>query len=617
MLSPEDFSTDKLKKMDDEECRRLCASLREELVRQVSQTGGHLASNLGAVELTVAIHRVFELSTDRLVFDVGHQCYSHKMLTGRVGQMDTLRTFGGLSGFPKPKESEYDAFVAGHASNSVSVALGMARARTLAGAHYHVLALIGDGALTGGLAYEGLSDAGHSKEPMIVILNDNGMSIMKNVGGMAQHLARQRIKPQYLRIKNAYRRITKKTRVGRRFYRFTHKVKKMVKQSLLPCSFFEEMGFAYLGPVDGHDVALLTRTLEYAKGMEAPVVVHVRTTKGKGYPPAEQTPDAFHGVSQFDPATGAPMKKSGKDFSAVFGETLCQIAAEDSRVCAITAAMLSGTGLRGFAQQFPERCFDVGIAEGHATAMAGGMAAQGMIPVFAVYSTFLQRGYDMLIHDISLEGLHAVFCVDRAGLVGSDGETHQGLFDVAMLSSVPGMTILAPSSFGELASMLRRGVEELSGPVAIRYPRGGENGYSEDCSDTDAYVLREGSDLTLVAYGTMIGEVLSAAEKLEKIGISAEIVKLNQICPIQGEAVFRSLRKTGRLLVAEEVARQGCVGMNLLAMAQEEGIPLKAGKLLNLESGIVQQGTVSQLRAYCGIDSAGIFQQAKEVCGIE
>ena len=617
MLSPNDFSAEAVKKMDDDECVRLCDSLRSELIKQVSQTGGHLASNLGAVELTVAIHRVFDLSRDRLVFDVGHQCYCHKMLTGRMEQMGTLRSFGGISGFPKPKESPYDAFVAGHASNSVSVALGMARARTINHEDYHVLALLGDGALTGGLAYEGLSDAGQSGEPLIVILNDNGMSIMKNVGGIAEHLARQRLKPQYLRIKNFYRRVTKKTRVGRKIYDITHKIKKAFKDSILPCSFFEEMGFAYLGPVDGHDVGLLTKTLQYAKGMEIPVVVHVRTTKGKGYPPAENTPDAFHGVSPFDPATGAPLKESGTDFSAVFGEALCELAREDSRICAITAAMLSGTGLQAFREEFPERTFDVGIAEGHATAMAGGMAMQGTIPVFAVYSTFLQRSYDMLIHDISLEGLHAVFCVDRAGLVGSDGETHQGLFDVAFLSTVPGMTVLAPSSFQELRQMLRQAIYEIKGPVAVRYPRGGENGYSGDTSAMSSCVLREGTDLTLVTYGTMVGEALKAAEKLEAQGISAEIVKINRICPVDGGVVLDSLRKTGRLLAVEEAARQGCVGVNLLAMAAEAKVALKGAELLNLGSGIVQQGTVAQLRALCGIDSEGIVRQAREVCGIE
>jgi 1-deoxy-D-xylulose-5-phosphate synthase len=616
MLPPDAFCTDKIKLMDDAECLRLCDSLRSELVTQVSQTGGHLASNLGVVELTVAIHRVFDLSKDRLVFDVGHQCYSHKMLTGRMEQMGTLRQEGGISGFPKPQESIYDAFVAGHASNAVSVALGMARARTIQKEEYQVLALLGDGALTGGLAYEGMSNAGHSKEHMIVILNDNGMSIMKNVGGIADHLSRQRLKPQYLRIKNWYRRVTGRTRVGRKVYRFTHKLKKVVKESLLPCSFFEDMGFGYLGPVDGHDVNLLTKTLEYAKGMEGPVVVHVRTVKGKGYSPAEQNPDAFHGVSPFDLVGGQPKKESGLDFSAVFGETLCQLAEKNPKVCAITAAMQSGTGLNGFAQQFPERFFDVGIAEGHAVSMAGGMAAQGLVPVFAVYSTFLQRSFDMLIHDIALEGLHAVFCVDRAGLVGSDGETHQGVFDVDFLSAVPGMTILAPASFEELRQMLRQAVEEIPGPVAVRYPRGGENDYSEDHSQGAEALLRAGADLTIVTYGTLVGEALKAADMLEEEDVQVELIKLNRIDPVPWEQVAESIQKTRRLLVVEEVASQGCVGETLLAMAEAQGVSLTGGALLNLGQGIVQQGTVTQQRARFGIDSQGIFQRAKEVLNI-
>ncbi len=614
MIPPEDFSPELVQKMDDEECVRLCANLRTELINDVSKTGGHLASNLGAVELTVALHRVYDTSRDRLVFDVGHQCYCHKLLTGRQGQMDTLRTLNGLAGFPKPNESVHDAFVAGHASNSVSVALGMARARTMLGEDYEVIALIGDGALTGGLAYEGLSDAGDSKEKLLVIVNDNGMSIVKNVGGIANHLAKQRLKPQYLRWKRWYRRVTSKTRVGRRVYKITHGIKNAVKHSLLPSSFFEEMGFTYLGPVDGHDVGYLTRTLQYAKTLEGPVVLHVRTVKGKGYSPAEQTPDAFHGVSQFDVATGKPLKPSEPDFSAVFGEELCRLGEQERRICAITAAMLPGTALTDFQAQFPERCFDVGIAEGHATAMAGGMAKQGAIPVFAVYSTFLQRGYDMLIHDISLLQLHAVFCVDRAGLVGSDGETHQGLFDVAFLSTIPGMTILAPASFAELRRMLREAIYEVPGPVAVRYPRGGENGYTGDSGQEPAVILKEGDDLTLVVYGTMTGEALRAAEALEAQGIRAEVVKLNRICPLEPEPVLASLRKTGRLLVSEEVAQQGSVGPALVAAAVEAGIAIRAVRLLHLGNGIIPQGTVPQLRALYGIDSRAMEQAAREVC---
>ncbi len=613
MLAPEYLTAELVHKMDDEECVRLCEQLRTELIQRVSETGGHLASNLGAVELTVALHRVFNTGKDRLVFDVGHQCYSHKILTGRGAAMDTLRQYNGLSGFPKPNESVHDAFVAGHASNSVSVALGMARARTLKHEDYHIIALIGDGALTGGMAYEGLSDAGDSGEKLLVLVNDNGMSIARNVGGIANHLARQRLKPRYLRFKGWYRRIMSKTALGRGIYSFTHSVKEMIRRSLLPGSFFEEMGFTYLGPVDGHDVVELTRTLTYAKTLEGPVVLHVRTIKGKGYAPAEQTPDAFHGVGRFDIATGKPLAGGGQDFSAVFGETLCALAREDDRICAISAAMLPGTALSDFQTEFPGRCFDVGIAEGHATAMAGGMASQGMIPVFAVYSTFLQRSYDMLIHDISLMGLHAVFCVDRAGLVGNDGETHQGLFDVSFLSSVPGMTVLAPASFAELRAMLRQAIFHISGPVALRYPRGGEHGYQLDRSAGAICCLQEGADCTLVTYGTMIGEVLQAAAQLAEAGIRAEVMKINQLCPLDATPVLKSLQKTRRLVVAEEVIAHGSLGPALVTRSTEAGLSLKGVRLLHLGNGLIPQGTVAEQRNLYGIDSPAIVQAVKEL----
>ena len=426
-----------VKALDKQSLDTLCRELREFLVDSVSRTGGHLASNLGAVELTVAIHRVFDTSKDRLVFDVGHQCYVHKALTGRQELFSTLRQLDGLSGFPKPRESVHDAFIAGHASNSVSVALGMARARTLQGQDYSVLALIGDGALTGGLAYEGLNNAGASGEPLIVILNDNGMSINPNVGAVDSHLSQIRSKPAYYHFKKWYRQLFGPHPMENRLYRFNHKVKTSLKKALWPGStLFEDMGFTYLGPIDGHDLDRLVHVLSWARELRCPVVVHVKTVKGKGYPFAQQNPDKFHGVGPFDPETGILRKSGGEDFSAVFGKALCTCAAEDSRVCAVTAAMADGTGLTPFAREFPERFFDVAIAEGHAVAMSAGLAKQGMIPVFAVYASFLQRGYDQLIHDVALQGLHVVLGVDRAGLVGADGETHHGCFDALFLSEV-------------------------------------------------------------------------------------------------------------------------------------------------------------------------------------
>ena len=608
---PDLFSQD-LHQISDQEAEALCQELRRSLLATVSQTGGHLASNLGAVELTVAIHRVYDTAKDRLVFDVGHQCYCHKILTGRADRMTTLRKMGGLSGFPKPEESEHDAFIAGHASNSVSVAVGMARARTLQQQDYQVIALIGDGALTGGLAYEGLSNAGQSGENLVVILNDNGMSIQKNVGGIATLLARNHLRPTYLSFKRAYRKVFEKIPGGRVLYHFNHKIKKSIKGTILPSSFFEDMGFTYIGPVDGHQVGELTRLLRWAKSLPGPVLVHVRTVKGKGWPHAEETPDAYHGVSPFDLATGKPLKASGQNFSSVFGEELSRLAVDDRKICAVTAAMRSGTGLDPFAIRCPERFFDVGIAEGHAVAMCSGMAKQGMLPVFAVYSSFLQRGYDMLIHDMALQGLHMVLGVDRAGLVGDDGETHQGLFDVAYLSTVPGLTLLAPASFAETRSMLHRALYELDGPVALRYARGGENGYSADHSQGAAAVLREGSDWTAVCYGTMTGEVLAAAEALDAEGISVEVVKLNQLAPLAPETVLTSVRKTGRLLVAEEVIQTGSLGVALAGAAAAEGLALKALELLNTGDQFVPHGTIPQLREKLGINSDHIASVMRE-----
>lgn len=592
----------------------LCGLLRARILDVVSRTGGHLASSLGAVELIVAIHRVFDTGLDRLVFDVGHQCYAHKILTGRNAAMDTLRSFGGLAGYPKPSESDTDAFIAGHASNSVSVALGMARARTLQHKDYNVLALIGDGALTGGLAYEGLSDAGDSKEPLIVILNDNGMSITKSVGGVADHLARQRLKPQYLRFKRGYRKVMGATALGRGIYKVTHKVKTAIKETLLPCSLFEDMGFTYLGPVDGHDVKGLTRLLKYARDLKGPVLLHVRTVKGRGYTPAERNPDQFHGVGRFCVETGEVVKSGGTNFSAVFGQALCRMAEEDPKLCAITAAMQGGTGLDGFAARFPGRFFDVGIAEAHAAAMAAGMAKQGMIPVFAVYSSFLQRSYDALIHDVALQGLHVVFAIDRAGLVGEDGETHHGVFDPAFLDTVPGMTVLSPSSYAELESMLRFAVYEVDGPVAVRYPRGGQGDYEGDSGEAKTTILRSGKDITLTGYGITINALLECARQLEKDSIEAEVLKINSLTPLDMDPVAESVRKTGRLLVAEEAAPGNCVGQRLAAGLLERGVCAQLA-LVNTGPGFVTHGPVAQLRAMCGLDGASLYQKALEVCG--
>lgn len=599
--------------LSDQECEALCGRIRKELVEHVSQTGGHLASNLGAVELTVAIHRVFDTREDRLVFDVGHQCYPHKMLTGRWEEMDSLRQYGGLAGFPKPGESIHDAFIAGHASNSVAVALGMARARTVLGGTYKVLAVIGDGALTGGLAYEGLSNAGECGQQLLVILNDNGMSIAPNVGGVAEHLAKQRLKPQYLTFKKHYRRIMNATGPGRAVYQVTHRLKQALKQSLLPCSMFETMGFRYLGPVDGHNLPRLTKILRYARELDEPVLLHIKTVKGKGYLPAEENPDAFHGVSPFDPLTGKPKHRSPENFSAVFGRTLTRLAENDRRVCAITAAMTGGTGLSQFSERFPDRFYDVGIAEGCAVSMAAGMAKQGAIPVFGVYSTFLQRSYDMLLHDVAIDRLHVVLGVDRAGLVGEDGETHHGIFDLAYLDSVPHMTVLAPSSFAEMEEMLERAVLHIPGPVAVRYPRGGEGHYTA-LSHGTAQILRSGEHITLAGYGVEINQILEAARILSELGVQAEVVKLNQLSPLCPELVCQSVRKTGALLVAEDHGARGCVGERLAACLEQDGVPAKIA-LVNCGEGFVTHGAVALLRKELLLDGEGIARKSLEVLG--
>ena len=594
-------SSDDIKKLSADELDTLCDEIREFLIKNVSQTGGHLASNLGAVELTVALHRVYNSAVDRIVFDVGHQSYAHKIITGRRDAFPTLRQHEGLSGFPKPYESDDDAFVTGHASTSVSVATGMARARALTGEKYDVAAVIGDGAMTGGLAYEGLEDAAFCGEPIVIILNDNTMSISKNVGGMSNLLGAMRYKSAYISFKRWYRAVFKKLPA---LYSFNHHVKEWLKSWLLPDNMFSQMGFEYLGPVDGHDVQALETVIRLAKDMEQPVIVHVLTRKGKGCSYAEKHPDMYHGVGAFDPKTGA-LAGGKAGFSDYFGDFMCEFAAEDRRVCAITAAMCSGTGLTRFEKEFPARFIDIGIAEGHAAAMAAGMAKQGALPVFAVYSSFLQRAYDMLIHDVSLQNLHVVFAVDRAGLVGNDGETHHGVFDVSYLSTVPGMTIMCPASFSELHDMLRHALFEEKGPVAVRYPRGGEGEYKKSILETET-VLREGTDVTIVCYGTMVNNALAAATELAAHGVSAEVVKLGWIKPNDYARTLESLKKTGRLVVPEETCTPGAVGEHVLALCAENAVPLRAVKLINLGSGIVPQGSVDELMHDYGLDAHGI-----------
>lgn len=602
-------SREQLLALEQKQLPQLCEEIRSFLVESVSKTGGHLASNLGVVELTVALERVFDTSRDRLLFDVGHQSYVHKLLTGRRNDFSNLRCFGGMAGFPKPTESPCDAFVAGHASSSVSTALGMARARSLLKKDYHVIALIGDGAMTGGLAYEAMNDAGESNEPLIVILNDNGMSINPNVGGLSKYLSFLRTRPGYFRVKKAYRTVTHALPGGRSFYDFTSRLKDRYKGIVLGTTFFEEMGFEYYGPVDGHDVEKLEYMLRLVKDCRKPVLLHVITQKGKGYKPAEDNPHVFHGIGVFDPEDGSTKGKGKVSFSDTFGNTLCKMAQKDPRVCAVTAAMINGTGLGEFAKKFPKRCFDVGIAEGHAVSMAGGFAMQGGLPVVAIYSTFLQRAYDMILQDVAMQNLHVVFAVDRAGLVGADGETHQGIFDISFLRSIPNMQILCPSNQAELEAMLWEAVFHMKGPVVVRYPRGC------DCALTQIVphpVMKHGKDITLISYGILINEVLAAAELLEKEGISAEVIKLNSVKPIDLDTIAASVQKTGHLLVAEETVRNGCVGREIAALLRTRNI-LVPTVTCNVGDAFIEHGTVQELYRLCGIDAESLAKTAQEV----
>ena len=605
-----------LLRLNDQERTQLCKEIRRFLVESVSKTGGHLAGNLGAVELTVAIETVFNTMEDRLVFDVGHQSYVHKLLTGRRADFAHLRQFGGISGFPKPSESDADAFVAGHASSSVSIALGMARARTLQKQNYDVVALIGDGASTGGMAYEGLNDAAVSGEPMVIILNDNEMSIGKNVGGMSLHLSRLRSSDNYLDAKRWYRQTVKKLPGGEKLYQFSSRVKNRFKRFLLHTTIFENMGFTYLGPADGHDLPGLISLLTSAKELREPVLVHVVTKKGYGYRFAEEDPAKFHGIGKFDPETGKKLAPKVKTYSDSFGETMISLAQKNSKVCAITAAMPGGTGLLDFQKKFPERTFDVGIAEEHAVSMAGGLAKQGMIPVVALYSTFLQRGYDQIMQDIALQQLHVVFAVDRAGIVGDDGPTHHGVFDVGFLRQMPGMLILSPASMEEQKEMLRWAVEDYSGPVAIRYPRGTEGCYtSSDWKGLDASTVkchRRGSDVALITYGSMLDNVLEAAEILAEQGIEATVLRLLTLSKVDGVQIVGEMPEVHHAVIVEEI----CNGSGIrehLGWELRKHCPDCHIDGVDLGTQFVTHGAQKKLYEHYGLDGKSIAVFTKEV----
>ncbi len=599
--------------LDPAERQALCCQIRSFLVENLAKTGGHLASNLGVVELSVALETVYDSNIDRLVFDVGHQSYIHKLLTGRQADFAHLRQFGGIAGFPKPSESQTDAFVAGHASSSISIGLGMARARTLQKEKYNVAVVIGDGAATGGMTYEGLNDAAVSKEPMVIILNDNEMSIAPNVGGFAQHLSALRTKESYLGFKQRYRSTMSQNRLLRLVYKLTHRIKDRIKRLVLPATIFENMGLTYLGPVDGNDVEGLISLLRLAKDMDSPVLIHVLTQKGLGYEPAQKDPSRFHGVGKFDPATGEALGSKSESFSKRFGDTMVALAAKNPRLCAITAAMPEGTGLAEFERQYPDRTFDVGIAEEHAMSMAGGLAKQGMVPVVALYSTFLQRAYDQIIQDIALLHLHAVLAIDRAGLVGEDGETHHGIFDIGFLRQIPGMTVLCPGSLAEQQAMLSWAVEEYDGPVAIRYPRGGNRGYEANDWQVNAPVKchRRGGKTALLSYGVLLSNVMQAAALLEEEGIEVTVLRLLRAEPLPVREILAELEGVDKLIIVEECSTGSGIKESIHWELSQIAPQLR---VLGMDLGkqFITHGALDALYAHYGLDAPSIARFVKE-----
>ncbi|MGI6357328.1 MAG: 1-deoxy-D-xylulose-5-phosphate synthase [Bacillota bacterium] len=564
----------KLKDLSPAEMRRLARELREAVVLTVAKNGGHLASNLGVVELTLALHRSFDFLTDRLVWDVGHQSYIHKLLTGRQAEFPTLRQMGGLSGFPKPEESPYDHFATGHSSTSISAALGMALARDLRGQKHQVVAVIGDGALTSGMAWEALNHAGDLGTNLIVVVNDNEMSISKNVGALSAYLARARTAPAYRRTKADIEGLLKRIpMVGPTLAGTSERLKDSLKYFLVPGMIFEELGFTYLGPVDGHSISSLSTMLEYAKELDGPVLVHCLTTKGKGYRPAEENPSRFHQPGKFNPVNGQSRGSKGRTYSQVFGDTLVRLAADDQRIIAITAAMPEGTGLQPFRAAYPQRFFDVGIAEQHAVTLAAGMAATGMKPVFAVYSTFLQRAYDQVVHDVCLQNLPVLLAIDRAGLVGDDGETHQGVFDLAMLRQMPNITVLAPRDQQELVNLLAWGIEH-PGPVAIRYPRGGASDQPllppQPVEANRAVCLAQGGEVLLINCGTIWDITQQTAEQLRLAGIEPTVYDVRFVKPLD-PTLIEQVTKHRCTVVLEEGVTAGGVGAAILEQLADKG----------------------------------------------
>ncbi len=600
-------SADDLRKVPEAELAELCEEIRDVIIHTVANNGGHLASNLGVVELTVALDRVFDLTKDKIIWDVGHQTYAHKLLTGRYGQFATLRQENGISGFPNRRESEFDPLTSGHSSTSISAAFGLACAEQLKKENGHMVAVIGDGALSGGLAYEGLNNAGRFKRNFIVVLNDNDMSISKNVGSMSRYLTGIRTKPNYLRVKSRIERVLEHVPlVGKGTANLIRSFKNKIKNLIYRGNMFDDLGFSYYGPLDGHDLPALLQVFQSVKEMDRPVLVHVVTQKGKGYVPAEENPGAYHGVSPFDLEKGVG-STSSTSFSDVFSETICDLAARDPSICGITAAMDIGTGLDKFRRSYPDRFFDVGIAEGHAVTFAGGLAANGMKPVFAVYSTFLQRAYDQILHDAALQQVNVTLAVDRAGIVGNDGETHQGIFDVSFLRTVPGIRIYSPAYFDECRWMLRRALDE-SCVSAVRYPRGKEGFRPVDFVSVSKPYQCYGEDApaVLVTYGRTFSAAAEAQAELRKQGIGVQLLKLNCIQPIDPQAVWACLQAEV-VYFAEESVAEGSVGEHFAMLLLKNGF---AGRFIHraVPNAFIPHAQPDAILHGFGLDADGLAQ---------
>lgn len=615
-----DSPTD-LKRVPEQDLPILAQEIRDELIRTVCETGGHLGAGLGAVELALAIHIVFDAPLDKIVWDVGHQCYPHKLLTGRRDRFSTLRTRGGLAGFPVRSESPYDAYGTAHASTAIAAALGMACSRDLSGRTNRVVAVVGDGALTGGLAYEGLNQAGALKPDLLVILNDNEMSISPNVGALSKYLCRIASAPVYRRLEADLWELMGKLPAGEVAQILAHRIKEGLKNLVIPNVLFEELGFRYYGPIDGHDVHLLVRTLRLLKDVRGPILLHTLTRKGKGFEFAEKHAEKMHGVGKIDPETGAEVKSKSTalTYTQAFGRTAIDLARLDPRVVTITAAMPSGTGLVEFSRTFPERFFDVGIAEQCAVEFAGGMAADGKRPIAAIYSTFLQRAYDQIIHDIGLQKLPVLFAIDRAGLVGQDGPTHHGVFDIAYLRAVPNMTLMAPKDERELRRMFYTALGHEDGPVAIRYPRDNGVGVSLDEEWQPVpwgrgEVLREGSDLAFIAYGTMTGVALGAARELEQQGIQAAVVNARFAKPLDEELVLEMAARTGFLVTIEEAQLMGGFGSAVMELIEARGLAVRVRRL-GVPDRYIEHGTRAELLAEVGLTSDQVAAQVSNWVG--